>query len=465
MLSQPVGIYDFETTGLNPRYDQPIQFAAVLLDANLVEMETLNLRARPQKHIIPVPSALATHGKSIDEIFAASLSQYELMAEIETKVHAWTPATFMGYNSARFDDEFLRHSLYGALRQPYVIQLRGNARGDVLRAAQLARVLDPGSLVVPVKTGKPSFGLETLAQANGYTGHDAHDALGDVHATAHILRTIAHRASSTWELFSRLTDKNAVREMLQSREFVILVEHFGATIARPVAPICANSDYAAEWLGIDLSTDPMPILGLSPEELASAFAREKRHLCRIRTNAMPLVVPGEHPAATRLLPANVASEVGERLKALRAERGFGERVAIAARLGRREYPKATYVEDLLYEGGFFPLDADVDLVTAFHFSDPAAKLRIVDSLSDARARQLGRRIIYNDYPDLLSSEEHARMDQERITRLWCSDGPWTSVDAALAEIENLLVTAVPSIVTILQEYRRYLLSLRSAHAT
>ena len=70
----------------------------------------------------------------------------------------------------------------------------------------------------------------------------------------------------------------------------MVVEHFGTVIARPVIPVCPNPSYATEWLGIDVTADPAPLLGLSPEELARAFSRPE-------TPAVPH--PHERDAARR----------------------------------------------------------------------------------------------------------------------------------------------------------------------
>src|SRR5438128_1170206 len=111
-----LAVYDLETTGLEPRYDQPVQFAAIRLNDDLQETDAVELVARPQNHILPAPAALLTHGRGIGKIFDAPLSNYELMAAIEAKAEAWAPCTWIGYNSIRFDEEFLRHSHYSALR-------------------------------------------------------------------------------------------------------------------------------------------------------------------------------------------------------------------------------------------------------------------------------------------------------------------------------------------------------------
>ena len=38
--------YDFETTGISPAFDQPLQFAAILVDNEFQEIERVSLRCR-----------------------------------------------------------------------------------------------------------------------------------------------------------------------------------------------------------------------------------------------------------------------------------------------------------------------------------------------------------------------------------------------------------------------------------
>jgi exodeoxyribonuclease-1 len=302
-------IYDLETTGLDPRYDQPIQFAAVRLNDDLDETDALELLARPQNHVLPSPGALLTRGRGIQRILDAPISHYQLMAAIEAHAASCGPAIWAGYNSIRFDEEFLRHSHYNALRQPYMTQFNGNSRGDVMRLAQLASALDPGALRVPVIRGKPAFKLAPLAAANGFSGHEAHDALGDVRATTHILRVIRSRAPTAWALFRDLVSKTRVVDALLSAEFAIVLLHFGVAIAKPVLPICPNPDYPAQWLAIDLTGDPTPLLRMDPQALAVALSAPRSPLRRIKTNGMPLVLSGAHPAVRRIVPANVLPDV------------------------------------------------------------------------------------------------------------------------------------------------------------
>jgi exodeoxyribonuclease-1 len=50
--------YDTETTGTDTTFDQVLQFATVLTDANLNELDRFETRCRLLPHVIPAPSAL-----------------------------------------------------------------------------------------------------------------------------------------------------------------------------------------------------------------------------------------------------------------------------------------------------------------------------------------------------------------------------------------------------------------------
>jgi exodeoxyribonuclease-1 len=457
-------VYDLETTGLEPRYHQPVQFAAVRLDDDLHETDAVELIARPQNHILPAPGALVTHGRGIHTILGAPLSHYGLMAAIEAKAISWGPSIWTGYNSIRFDEEFLRHSHYCALRQPYMTQFNGNSRGDVIRLAQLAGLIDPGALFVPIVIGKLTFKLAPLAAANGFSDHDAHDALGDVRATAHLLRVIRARAPATWALFPKLVSKGAVVESLLDADFAVVIQHFGVAIAKPVLPICSNPDYPAEWLAINLTRGPAPLLGMSADEFGAALSVSRSQLCRIKTNAMPLVLSAAHPAAARIVPANVLPDAARHVRRFRNEPEFADRLVEASRIVRRVYPPAEHVEDQLYEGGFFPVRGDESRFADFHTSAPAEKFVIAQSMSDERARHLAARIMFNEWPQDLPPEERYRQDRARIARYQHPNAPWMTVASALADIAKLRSSRTLGASAILDEYEAYLLTLRASDA-
>ena len=182
--------YDTETTGVDAPFDQIIQFAAIRTDAELNEIDRFEVRSRLQSHIVPACEALRTNRVTAARLLDPTLpSHYEMVRAIHGRLHSWSPALFMGYNSVGFDEHFLRQALYQTLHPPYLTNTNGNSRSDILRMLQAASVYAPDAVIIPTgENGAPIFRLDRVAPANGFTKGNAHDAMGDVEATIHLCR-------------------------------------------------------------------------------------------------------------------------------------------------------------------------------------------------------------------------------------------------------------------------------------
>ena len=105
--------YDLETTGISPAFDQPLQFAAIHTDQNLVEIDRVNIRCQLAPHIVPSPQALLITNVSPSGFQNPDLpSWFEFAQKIAALTEKWAPAIWTGYNSIRFDEEFLRQTFF-----------------------------------------------------------------------------------------------------------------------------------------------------------------------------------------------------------------------------------------------------------------------------------------------------------------------------------------------------------------
>lgn len=112
--------YDTETTGTNSAFDQILQFAAIKTDADLNEVGRFEIRSRLLPYVVPSPHALRVTGLTIDDLLnEAHPSHYEMVSEIRRTLAGACPAAFVGYNSLKFDEEFLRQAFYQCLHPPY----------------------------------------------------------------------------------------------------------------------------------------------------------------------------------------------------------------------------------------------------------------------------------------------------------------------------------------------------------
>lgn len=225
----PFVFYDIETTGTSQHFDQILQFAAIRTDDDLRELDRFEIRSRLQPHIVPSPMALHVTGMRIEDILDPSRpSNYEMVTAIRRWLGDRCPATFLGYNSLRFDEEFLRHAFYQCLHPAYLTNTRGSSRTDALAIIRAAASLRSGLINVPLNdAGKPVFKLDRLAPANGLPHLNAHDALADVEATIHVCRIVKDGAPDLWEAFLRFSHKAVVQEFTTSEDAFVFFEFFG----------------------------------------------------------------------------------------------------------------------------------------------------------------------------------------------------------------------------------------------
>ena len=202
--------YDTETTGSNTSFDQILQFGAICTDAELNELDRFEICCRLLPWVVPSPGALKVTGISPALLEDPTLpSHFEMMGKIERKLKSWSPAIFVGYNSIAFDENLLRQSFFQTLHPPYLTNTNGNCRGDVMRLAHACYAYAPNTMAFPLnEKNNPSFRLDQLAPANGFSHQMAHEAITDVEATIYLSKLIHDRARPVWERIHKLAQKS-----------------------------------------------------------------------------------------------------------------------------------------------------------------------------------------------------------------------------------------------------------------
>ena len=132
----------------------------------------------------------------------------------------FTPGTIIvGYNTIRFDDEFIRHLLWRNFYDPYEWSYKhGNSRWDLLDVVRMTRALRPEGIVWPVdESGRAVNKLELITQQNGISHDAAHDALSDVRATIDVARLIRDKQPKLFEYLLNMRHKSAVAKLVDVR--------------------------------------------------------------------------------------------------------------------------------------------------------------------------------------------------------------------------------------------------------
>lgn len=454
--------YDIETTGKVKGFDQILQFGAIRTDTDLKEIERFEVRSRLLPHIVPAPGALHITGQSISDITdQARPSHYQMVCEIQRALSGWCPSMFLGYNSLKFDEEFLRQAFYQCLHPPYLTNTQGSTRGDVLNLMRLMARLHPSTLSVPNdESGRPSFKLDRLAPANGFAHLNAHDAMADVEATIFLCKLVRDQASDLWSRFIQFSQKAAVLNFIIDEDafgyFEIAGNWFGANV---VTRIGSNSSQANINYCFDLKQEFSELSTLSDEKLRVRVAQSPKIVRRLKANGAPLLCP-LYEAPADLMNGVSEEEFVRRAKALREDQELCQRIVAACEVNEKTYDPSPHVEQQLYEGGFWG-DADGALMARFHTVPWEERLDISIQFEDRRLKRVARRLIYFERPDLLPEAERQAMKDEISRRMLgtsSQSGPWMTVPGALAELDELL-SASGGGSLLLATYRDYLVAL------
>jgi exodeoxyribonuclease-1 len=394
--------YDTETTGLDKTYEQILQFAAILTDNDLNEIDRLELRCRLQPHIIPAPGAmLATRVTPAMLVDPNLPTHYGAIRLISDQLRKWSPATFIGYNTLSYDEPLLRQAFYQTLQPVYLTNTGGNRRADVLRLAQATAVLAPDAMVVPISDkGKPTLKLDMLAPANGFAHENAHDALADVEATIFMARLIRDRAPAIWNALMPLTGKAEVISRALSEGPQCLIEyHMGRPAARAVVG-CGQSPDNSSMLGVfDLSNDPETIFELEADDLAGAMTGSNRAIRIIYANRMPALTDLAMAPDIRETVGVPIAVIEDRARQITANVDFQRRVSKALALHYPPGEPSKIVEQRIYEG--FPSRKDEERMRAFHQAGWAERAQIAETFEDDRFQELGRRLVFLEEPSAL----------------------------------------------------------------
>lgn len=402
--------YDTETTGTDTTFDQILQFAAILTDDDLNELDRFETRCRLLPHVLPAPGALLATRVTPAMLTDPNLpSHYEMMLQIADKLRAWSPAIFTGYNTLSFDEPLLRQAFYQTLQPVYLTKTNGNQRADVLRLAQATAALAPNAMAVPISAkGKPTLRLDTLAPENGFAHKNAHDALADVEATIYMARLIRDRAPAIWNSLLPLVDKGEVAGRLRSSEPQCIVEyHMGVPSVRAVVGCGHHPKNPTMQAAFDLRRDPAEVLNLSEADLVEETTGPNRALRTIYSNKMPALVD---LALALDLPAVIGlpmAEIVRRAAVVSADGQFAARVGKAMEQRYPPFEPAQVVEGRMYEG--FPSRADENRMQAFHKAEWSERAEIAESFEDDRYRELARRLVFVNAPEFMSTARRAQL--------------------------------------------------------
>ncbi|MBA4220235.1 MAG: hypothetical protein C0458_05850 [Methylobacterium sp.] len=437
-------VYDLETSGLDQVWSVPLQAALIHTDEDLRPLSELSLRCVLPAHIVPSPGALLTTGIRSEQLEQAPMSSLDMLGQIGRTLRAWSPATILGYNILRYDEEVLRHSFFTHLLPPYATQAAGLKRADLLIMLRAAIMLEPDAITVPVDAnGKRSLKLGAVCRANGISlaEDDAHDALFDARATLALFRLLRKRAPRSVALMLANAHKSGPIRLLSSGDLICLG---GQSALVPAVGVMASPGNAASWAALDLSIDPTSYLDGSAEEIVGLLTRPgPRPMRMVKTNAQPIVLAWED--AQHALPADRLADAvyNDRANQIRRHPTFQRHLSAALKNRFADREPSPYPEATLYSGGFLS-DADMRICARWHEVPWDQRGSLVKHMGDVRLQAFANRQMFLAAPECLSPEAWRKGRdwlRERLTTE--AEVPWLTLPKAIMEVAELRASLDP----------------------
>lgn len=458
-MAETFFFYDLETSGLNARTDRIMQFAGQRTDMDLNPIgEPYNVMVKLNDDTLPSPEAVMVTGITPQSTQMDGLTEAEFADFLHTEIFTEDTIT-VGFNSVRFDDEFIRHLFWRTFRDPYEwCWKNGCSRWDILDVIRMTRALRPEGMEWPVDSeGRATNRLELITKLNGIEHAKAHDALSDVEALIDVTRLLKHRQPKLYGYLLTMRDKKAVQKLVNlddKQPFVYTSGRYDAAYDKTTVAFPLTSAQNGNVAVYDLRIDPTPFVSMSQEDLARrlfASWEERRSdgfepipVKSLQYNRCPAVAP-----LGVLEQSDAWNKIGLTLETIEAHKrlllanpGFAENMRSVIER-KPAYPKNADAEACLYDG--FINGPDKLRMETVRNADARALADFHPEFDDSRLGDLLLRYKARNFPSSLSEDEVALWERWRAERLTAQ------IPTFLSSLQKLAATASDETRFLLEE--------------
>jgi exodeoxyribonuclease-1 len=430
MVNHSFFFYDLETSGFDPKRQRIMQFAGQRTDMNLqVVGEPINVLVSLSDEVLPDPGAIIITGITPQKTREDGYSEADFLKLLHSEI--FTPGTIItGFNSVRFDDEFMRYTLYRNFYDPYEWQWQDNrSRWDLLDVVRMVRALRPEGIEWSVDdAGQPTNRLELIAAENGLDHKQAHDALSDVIALIDVARLIKQQQPKIFEFLLKTRSKQEVAKLVNlddPQPFVYTSGRYPkgtlhTTVAIPIAPggrpgtvIVYDlrhdpTDWAAK------TADELKAIRFAPYELRQTEGFVALPAKELAYNKCPAVAPlGVLDQAAQDRIVLDLQTVQDNLHKLRRSGLVDKLQEVFA--GDREFTRVTDPDGQLYDS--FINGRDKPKMSAVRAADAHDLADFDPGFNDERLSRLLLRYKGRNFPESLNETERREWEEYRTARL------------------------------------------------
>ena len=442
-----LAIWDIESSSASTDFGSIIEIGGILFDENFKEKDRFNLRCRLHETEIFQAAALIVNKTSIKQLTQTNLSHYQMLGQVEKIFKKWSPAIFMGWSSLNFDEEMIRKEFFKSIRYPYLTNSAPNTRHDGINIARAAYAVDSTVLETEInEKNNPVFKLASLAQMQGIDASDAHSALADAELTAKVLKIVKEKQEHTWKSFLSTANKSNTETIMKKGDIVTLNEYYyGKSRLHLVVPLhakyCMHPIYQGWYYTIDLRTEIQPLINKSINELKTEMKKTPKFLRTVRSNKAPIIIDAKY--GLNVEPYNKLDKnvIKKRAEFVQNNEQFSQNILTALREVAEEKEQSKSQEDIYAEESIytkFTSNKDTALFQGWHEAPWKEKLNLLDKFDDDRLVSFGKKIIFQEAPEILPNSMYKSIRRDIAKRILSEKKEkWWTIPTLYNEIDTL----------------------------
>ena len=280
---------------------------------------------------------------------------------------------------------------------------------------------------------------------NGFDSAGAHSALFDASLTVKVLGLIKRKQPDTWNEFLRTSNKIETETIIKKENIITLNEYFyGKSRLYLVSPLhpkyCIHPIY--QWgQAVDLRVDVEPLLKMSVNELKAEMKKTPKFLRTIRSNKAPIILDKKYGMQAEPYNAMDLELINKRSKMVKENEAFSQNILTALREIAEDKEQSKNQEDIYAEESIytkFTSNKDTALFPAWHSADWKDKLNLLSKFEDERLHGFGKKIIFQEAPEVLPQDIRKKIEQGIAKRILSTGKEkWWTVSACFTEIDTL----------------------------
>ena len=438
------GIIDIESQGASTSYASIISIAGILVNPELEELDRFELYCRNKPGYVPDPYSLWVN-KGFDKMIGSNLSHFEMMKQLHQHIRKWSPCIWTGWNSIKFDFVMLQKENYKSLLPIYITNTQGSEHADFLPVARASKLFYPDCIKTGLSDkGNPIFKLDNIGPLN-FPDLDTkkfHTAIQDCETLLRVMKKLKQDAGEIFEASKLTTSKFSAKEMIEKeRVFTTSFYFYGKARAAAVTYLTEHNTY--KWpMVFCLENDPNDLIKLDYNSLKESLQKPGKWVRALPLNKHPQIMHAKYALQTDLYKTIGMKVLLERANLIHSNKEFGEKVGLAlGEIADEKYKKQDNLlspEDSLYAKGFASPEDQQSMRNFHDTNDWIQRNEILSKIKDERFFYFGKRLIYQNSPKTLSTEEYKKIHSSIAEKILSTEEVrWTTIPMAESLIDNI----------------------------